>query len=419
MSTYSAVRIPDRNESLLTLLRITRHREASVPKDRVFALLGIADEADEAKHLINALRLGYSMSTTETFLTTTRFLIKHHQSLEVLKMVEYLPSFSIGRLSWVPRWNVKEFSRSRILSDMKDETSYRATNDILVQVEESEDATELSVHGQRLGRVTYVSKIMSRYRLKYGEQAESMQIFDLWTDFQKNVQSRYGMASYPTGEDLRRVFCMTIIAGLDEHGKPAGEEFWKHFLYQYAVEMEDNTGGHNIEQRGYWHAGFQDLQLHLLIDQIKGGTRAAFLAAFQRASEHRKLFLTANGYLGLGPAAMEVGDQVCVLFGANVPYVYRSPGSERLLSEGFIGPFSHEVARDNMLGLGKVADVGLSPHADYYLPPRGENGWDGSLLKVTEAKFLIGHCYVHGMMHGEALRRFEAGECPSVIFTFQ
>ena len=70
------------------------------------------------------------------------------------------------------------------------------------------------------------------------------------------------------------------------------------------------------------------------------------------AATNRKFVFTGKEYSGLGPMAMEVGDVVAVLFGGHVPYVLRR-------AEGMYR--------------------------------------------------LIGGCYVHGIMHGEALRAWKGG----------
>jgi hypothetical protein len=41
---------------------------------------------------------------------------------------------------------------------------------------------------------------------------------------------------------------------------------------------------------------------------------------------HRRLFLTSRGNIGLAPVAAEVGDLVCVLVGALLPYILRRDG---------------------------------------------------------------------------------------------
>lgn len=41
-------------------------------------------------------------------------------------------------------------------------------------------------------------------------------------------------------------------------------------------------------------------------------------------SSHRTLFETSKGYFGLGPVGVQVGDDVCVIFGCNVPHILRA-----------------------------------------------------------------------------------------------
>lgn len=78
------------------------------------------------------------------------------------------------------------------------------------------------------------------------------------------------------------------------------------------------------------------------------------------ASDGRAFARTKIGYYVLGPAAMEPGDVICVLFGAKVPFCLRAVGGE------------------------------------FYL--------------------LVGECYVHGMMKGEAMGMFAQGELQEVGF---
>lgn len=74
----------------------------------------------------------------------------------------------------------------------------------------------------------------------------------------------------------------------------------------------------------------------------------------------RRLFWTTERYMGIGPGAMRRGDKICALFGGQVLYVLR--------------------------------DIRNGHHE------------------------FIGECYVHGLMDGEALHGFEAGQVKSETF---
>lgn len=77
------------------------------------------------------------------------------------------------------------------------------------------------------------------------------------------------------------------------------------------------------------------------------------------ASTHRVFARTAKGYFVLGPRVLEVGDVVCVLFGGKMPFCLR--------------PWGH-----------------------HYL--------------------LVGECYVHGLMGGEAIKMLERREAAEEVF---
>jgi hypothetical protein len=92
---------------------------------------------------------------------------------------------------------------------------------------------------------------------------------------------------------------------------------------------------------------------------------AAFTNSFRRRYGKRKLFYTEKGYLGLGPASAAIGDVVCIMPGADGPFVFRSD---------------------------REGSVKLESH------PNGHEEED-----QTKRFRLIGESYVHGIMHGEAL----------------
>lgn len=76
---------------------------------------------------------------------------------------------------------------------------------------------------------------------------------------------------------------------------------------------------------------------------------ARYLNALQRVSINRRFFETSQHYLGIGPQSMQSGDLVCVILGARTPVVLRP------------------------------------------------------LIEVDGAYELLGDCYVHGIMFGEAM----------------
>jgi hypothetical protein len=90
-----------------------------------------------------------------------------------------------------------------------------------------------------------------------------------------------------------------------------------------------------------------------LYDVAANGDHLRWSRAANGASSHRAFARTAKGYFVLGPKVLRVGDVVCVLFGGKMPFCLR-------------------------------------PQGRHYL--------------------LVGECYVHGVMGGEAMEMLERGE---------
>ena len=74
----------------------------------------------------------------------------------------------------------------------------------------------------------------------------------------------------------------------------------------------------------------------------------------------RKFFITHKGFFGLGPGALKVGDRVAVFLGSDVPFIIREADPDAL---------------------------------------------DPTMPVPNDTKFkLVGECYVHGLMLGQAVR---------------
>ena len=62
----------------------------------------------------------------------------------------------------------------------------------------------------------------------------------------------------------------------------------------------------------------------------------------------RAIYKTTEGYLGLGPAAVEIGDHTCVLLGSNTPLILRPviehPGNFKVVGETFVCEFMDKQA---------------------------------------------------------------------------
>ncbi|KAG7285934.1 hypothetical protein NEMBOFW57_008230 [Staphylotrichum longicolle] len=89
------------------------------------------------------------------------------------------------------------------------------------------------------------------------------------------------------------------------------------------------------------------------------------------ANQDRCFFITAKGYMGLGPADVQNGDSLCILYGSGKPFILRRAqrGQWRLQGDGFVygimkGQLFHNTWKDRS---GKYRDVLRLPDVEFKL----------------------------------------------------
>ena len=77
-----------------------------------------------------------------------------------------------------------------------------------------------------------------------------------------------------------------------------------------------------------------------------------YAISFVHRYHHRRYFRTEAGYLGLGGCNLEIGDEVYIVKGASVPYIFRSISSDpadglRLVGEAYVHGIMYGEALEN------------------------------------------------------------------------
>lgn len=114
------------------------------------------------------------------------------------------------------------------------------------------------------------------------------------------------------------------------------------------------------------------------------------LEASEEDMRARKIFITEQGYLGLGPQSLQRGDQVVIFDGAEVPFVLRKHGADwKILGQCYlhgwmdgnyfghaiIDPFSqnNDNAYENTNGCQDSREE-IEPISQYAFEPPGHDG---------------------------------------------
>lgn len=114
----------------------------------------------------------------------------------------------------------------------------------------------------------------------------------------------------------------------------------------------------------------------------------------------RSFFITAKGYIGIGPSGTYGDCRVCVLSGAELPFVLNSSHIRTYYSaiDYFESSGSEAGEIDEPSGVVEVEDMEPMFQTD-----TETEDFDPSFR-------VLGECYVHGMMDGEVRRAFSSTE---------
>lgn len=96
--------------------------------------------------------------------------------------------------------------------------------------------------------------------------------------------------------------------------------------------------------------------------EVEANRGYMFMSALDNVISQRRLFLTRTGRIGIGPRVLEAGDHLCVIAGAQVPYVLRAFDNTRYLfvGESYVdGIMNGEAVNDRQRSGSEWGDIDL------------------------------------------------------------
>jgi hypothetical protein len=336
------------------LLHLTVDFNATEPRDRIFALLGLCRETRDAAHWPPELNPDYGKPLIDLSIEIARYLVRDKKSLDILGLASGVRQKD-GYPSWVPRWdepsNYSSLWGSREVftgshwagvKDLFNDASYGR----VPVIEEATPATTLRLRGLRIGSVVSCCKaVVWKEIWDWSGGAAKIRV-DFQPKFRMMLDACKEALPHLSTAEMHRAFFMVTCLGVTPEGEDALFEPLIHFESYVGLSpaATKNTESHgSLEPSG--STGLPNSPTEP--DIVRFGTEIANLVS-------RRIFVTSSGHLGMGPAYMEPNDEVVVLFGGNTPFLLRPV----------------------------------------------ENGqWN-----------LVGQCHVHGIMKGEALADEGANE---------
>ena len=275
---------------LLNLLQAIRAYDCTDKKDKVYAVLGFASDVPPG-----GIVPDYAKSVEQIFTDVVRFCLTKPltQRLNFLGYVMRSAEDSTRLLNedesmptWLPDW------RARVVVEPLGKT-----------------ITGGPCHGQRV----------------YGACGDSEPVVALIkrqlhvTGFCiSHITEVLAVADDSIGSTIERTWTPENAA--DEY--PLGGSVYEAFLHTLTVDVLRGMG--TILCRDHAMDWSYEDRRSATLSGDENYKRRQVHVSMRNATFGRRLFWTAEGYMGLGPAAAKVGDQICVLHGGQVLYVLRA-----------------------------------------------------------------------------------------------
>lgn len=348
--------------SINYLLGYTSYARCKDSRDRIYALLGLVEPK-----LLDHIVPNYSMPVLDVYAGAVRAAILADTTLEILGRVKRWKSTDESfsrRPSWVPDLREPGKRHAYYLGRRKRRLppSYNASDRSLPMMLASNDPSQLILQGVRLKEVTrrLVDDTSSNARPNPPDD--------------KHDAMQHWQAMYCQGAKRLHLPFSCLKRGRNGDSISTDILFHKQFLPERPDDEKLLGVALRRTMTADFYSGGEPRTLHYdrFFPYLASWSRqeAGDVISRELMEEHehfvdsvlrnRRLYIVGDephdGYLCLADADTRVGDWVCILFGGDVPYVLR--------------------------------------------PNRTDEGPDGT-VQTWE---LIGECYVHGFMDGEALQ---------------
>jgi hypothetical protein len=320
--------IVTKHRPLLGQLTVTHMLQATDPRDKLFALLGIATDAHDLK-----IRADYSKSLRDVCIQLSTALLAR-DGLSYLSLVS-LPWYQSSTPSWVPdwsRWRAGTSIQSQV--EARDGKRWFAAAGARPAKYTISDQAVFSVTGRRFGLVQEVGNTDRTYNFGRTQQrCKATKSF--WDDLQKFGLTMGIPANAASAvDDL--TFRLPILFSNhpppnNQHSRPELINKLKKSYYSLRTFVEENCNQEILPKL--------PKETSLYLNEVAPG-----------------LFpIRTSGHLGMGPKATKRDDVVCIFHGAPAPFILRRKENGRytFIGEAFVDGIMHGEA----MGLGLKAET--------------------------------------------------------------
>ncbi|KAF2254955.1 hypothetical protein BU26DRAFT_415845 [Trematosphaeria pertusa] len=310
-----------RGLSMVELVCRARDFQASDPRDKCFALLGLANDITSPNSQTPNMRPDYSKSKVDVYTGFAREMILMMDNLDILSAVD---TFSVGRpqndiISWMPDFDVCIATIRGLGFPRKYNAAFSTAVDHSTVTNNSPGSTALSLSGFIIDQVgpQMTSVLTMGKDLNLHADTEDA----LMTIWEKHLCShRQGSAE----DAVLQSYIHTLTA--------AGFALYTDFrAYPLGKVVPSREVPSLVADFAAYFARIDPAFASLrnashLRRLVERGDPDQFAVLAGKACHERKFFITRDGRMGLCPRNARPGDAIAILYGGSVPYVLRELG---------------------------------------------------------------------------------------------
>lgn len=317
---------------LLQVMRLSRTKLASDPKDKVYGILGILPV-----ELQDRFRIDYTLPVKDIYTDVVEVLLEKGKIDVICESIHFPPHISNLNLpSWVPDWSYDPATQS--LASLPFSFSAGILEvPFFTFIEESMDPprrNKLVISGRRIGTVEVHGMAVNTH----SRAADYCMAFLQWRalllqhfginlgSLSESEECRRGRA---VSCDHQRRFCLTLSLGQPTRTGSDGEDLKLVGKEQEWLNKCYCVFAKTIKARLPMLPIDEDLKAFAEMGDDMGpeGARLFLQESFAEYMMGRCFCITDSGSLGLGTGAMARGDVVVVLYGSSTPVLLRPEGS--------------------------------------------------------------------------------------------
>ena len=360
-------------QSLLDILRGSRYFKSTLPHDKFYAILGLASDVTD-----ELVPVDYSMDASTVY---TKFAISHmrkHQALDVLYCCVKSGTRSVLNLpSWVPDWTQPCHHQPFSFGGL----NTHAAGDSKTKIRFESNNRSLFVLGKIVDRIQAVEQLRRIPREGYGDRAQKGFIHAHLPKEQRDQEMRNIWRSHHSSwmkdnqEASRQWFSNAMEIAFPDKviTADAYENLWRTFVCNktfdratppaswgqhfsdFMMSIKHSDEDHRQALRDTWVKEAEDpydlRETFGDANSYQGRTSLLweFNISFGRWCFNRRFYRTVAGRFGWAPDSVQAGDEISVLYGGPVPLVLRpdNAGHHEVIGDCYLHGFMGGEAMDN------------------------------------------------------------------------